>query len=82
MSSFKFELNYAGVSELLKSPEMQEECAKYGQQILNTAGEGYAIKNGVGAFRAGSTVYADTPHAYYSNRKHKTLQKALGGMIK
>lgn len=82
MSDFRFELDMAGVRELMQSAGMLEEVSKYGQKVLEMAGEGYAIKNGIGETRAGSTVHVDSPHAYYSNRKHKTLQKALGSLIK
>lgn len=82
MSDFEFELNWAGVKELMQSPEMLEIVSQYGAKVLEMAGEGYAVKNGIGETRAGSTIHVDSVHAYYSNRKHKTLQKALGSLIK
>jgi uncharacterized protein YigE (DUF2233 family) len=77
---FEFHLNSAGVREIMQSGEMLQIVSDLGQQVLSQCGEGYKIKNGVGETRAGSTVSVDSAHAYYSNRKHKTLQKALGGI--
>ena len=80
MSSFQFELNKDGVKELLQSAEMQSIVGEYGQQILNIAGDGYEVVNAVGKTRATSKIHPVTAKAYYSNRKHKTLQKALGSV--
>ena len=82
MSNFRFELDMGGVRELMQSAEMLDTVSEYGAKVLEIAGEGYAIKNGIGETRAGSTVHVDSAHAYYSNRKHKTLQKALGSICK
>lgn len=81
MSDFEFELDQAGIRELMQSGEMLEIVTEYGNRILAQCGEGYEIKAGVGETRAGVIVHPTNPHAYYSNRKHHTLQKALGGMI-
>lgn len=78
MSDFKFELNKEGVRELLQSAEMQKIVSEAGSRVLESCGEGYEIKNGVGATRAGSTVFPTTRKAANDNRKNKTLQKALG----
>lgn len=80
MSNFRFELNEAGVRELLKSSEMQAIVGEYGEQVRNIAGDGYEVVNAVGSSRATSKVHPATAKAYYSNRKHKTLQKALGSV--
>lgn len=82
MSDFVFELNQAGVRELLKSAGMQNAVNEVGEQILNACGDGYEVKHSVGRTRATCTVYPATAKAYYSNRKHKTLQKALGRVAK
>lgn len=80
MSDFKFELDKDGVRELMQSAEMQSIVNEAGGRILTQAGEGYEIANGIGATRAGSTVYPATAKAAISNRKNKTLQKALGSV--
>lgn len=79
MADFKFELNRAGVAELMRSSEMRGILAGYGDRVLSQCGDiGYEAETRVGKTRASTVVRAETPHAYYSNRKHHTLQKALG----
>lgn len=80
MSNFRFELNEAGVRELLQSGEMQSIVGEYGNRIAEICGDGYEVVNAVGRSRATSKVHPATAKAYYSNRKHKTLQKALGSV--
>ena len=82
MSDFLFELNQAGVRELLKSAEIQSKVNEVGEQILDVCGDGYEVKHNIGRTRATCTVHPATAKAYYSNRKHKTLQKALGRVAK
>lgn len=79
MADFKFELNRAGVAELMRSPEMQGILSGYGDRALSSCPDiGYEKESKVGRTRASVTVRAGTPHAYYENRKNHTLQKALG----
>ena len=80
MSNFKFVVNDEGLKELMKSEAAQNIVNGYGAQVLAYCGDGYEMQNGIGVARAGSRVVPATPHAYYSNRKHKTLQKALGSV--
>lgn len=85
MSKVKFELNRAGVAQLLKGAEMQGILSEYAEEVRGrcTAGsvgtEEYASAVQVRGSRAVGTVRADSAHAYYSNLKHNTLLKALGG---
>lgn len=76
---FKFELNSAGVSELLNCSEIKNVCMEYAENVRNTCGDGYEVQEYSGKYRSGARVHAATPHAYYSNLKHNTLLKALGG---
>lgn len=81
----KFELNRAGVAQLLKGAEMQGILGEYASEVQSrcTAGnvgpEEYEAAVSVRGTRAVGTVRTDSPHAYYSNLKHNTLLKALGG---
>lgn len=85
MSNVRFELNTAGVGELLRSEAMQEILSDYAEQVRGrcTAGEvgveEYETSTSVRGTRAVSTVRAATYHARNSNLKHNTLLKALGG---
>lgn len=85
MNSIRFELNSAGVVELMQSAEMQAILQEHadGVQSRCTAGnvppEEYGVSVRVSGDRAKAKVYAKTPHARNSNRVHRTLQKALWG---
>lgn len=79
MSKIKFELNREGVREMLRSAAIQGVCSEYASSVLNQCGEGYATNTRVGKNRVYCSVYPDTIHAHFSNLKHNTLLKALGG---
>lgn len=78
MSDFRFELDYEGIGQLLKSDEVKQVCEQRAKSVLDACGDGYEMDSKVGAKRVNVRVKAATPHAYYSNLKHNTLMKALG----
>lgn len=82
-SSFRFELNRAGVRELLQSSEMQTVLQEAAERVRSNAGSmtslEYRSQVRVGKNRAVATVAADSAAAYYENLKNNTLVKALGG---
>lgn len=79
----KFELNRAGVAELLKGAEMQSVLSEYAGQVKQRCNAGDADPSEFEAItevkgtRAVATVRAASSHAYYSNLKHNTLLKAV-----
>lgn len=77
---FKFELNRQGVKELLQSSEMKSICSQAANQAAAAAGDGYEVSTMTGATRVNARVSPATAHAYYSNLRHNTLLKALGGL--
>lgn len=77
MSKIKFELNSAGVQELLKSSQMQAILEDYAQQTANRAGEGYSAETHLGKKRAYANVYAETRKAKRDNLDNNTLLKSL-----
>ena len=83
MSNFRFELNRAGVRELLQSSEMQGILREASENIRSNAegmtGLEYRADVKVGKNRAVATIAADSAKAYYENLSHNTLLKALGG---
>lgn len=83
MSNFRFELNRAGVRELLQSSEMQGVLREASENIRSNAegmtGLEYRSDVKVGKNRAVATIAADSAKAYYDNLSHNTLLKALGG---
>jgi len=79
MSKVKFELNSAGVRELLQSAEMAGICKQYADQVQGRCGEGYTVDTYTGKTRVNASVHAATFKARRDNLKHNTLLKALGG---
>lgn len=78
MSKVKFELNRAGVRELMQSQEMLSVCRSYADEIRNRAGDGYEVDTFIGRNRANASVYAATNEARRDNYENNTLLKARG----
>ncbi|MDZ5548252.1 hypothetical protein [Enterococcus cecorum] len=77
MSNFKFKLNRAGVSQLMKSAEMKSVLISYASNIRNRCGDGYEQDIYVGSNRANAMVSAATAKAKRDNSKNNTLLKAV-----
>ena len=77
MSDLKFELNYAGVGELLKCDALCEGMQSIGSGVAARAGDGYEADTQIGKKRAHTFVKPTTKQAYYDNLKNNTLLKAL-----
>ena len=77
MSNFKFELDRAGVRELLQSEEMQDVLTSYAKSVQNRAGEGYSIH--VGRNRANVSVQTVDDNAMRDNLEKNTLLRSLRG---
>lgn len=71
--STKFVLNPDGVSQMLKSPEVQKALSEKAEAIRDRCGDGYVTHDNIGSKRARSTVVADTFKARYDNSKNNTL---------
>lgn len=79
MQEIKFELNRAGVRELLKSGEMKDICNDYAKGALARLGEGYAADSHEGKNRVNAMVYAETYQAKRENAKTNSILKAIRG---
>ena len=79
MSDFRFELNEAGVRELLQSAEMNEIITAYTDQINAEAGEGYEGDVQTGKNRIVGMVKAVSKEAIEDNEENNTLLRAIGG---
>lgn len=77
MDNLKFELNPAGVGQLLKSKELCKVLQNYGNDVAHRAGYGYGANTSVGKKRANTFVRPKTTKAYYDNLANNTLLKAL-----
>ncbi|MBE6164459.1 MAG: hypothetical protein E7156_03975 [Streptococcus gallolyticus] len=77
MSNFKFQLNRAGVAELMKSSAMQEILNEKASAIRSRCGDGYEQDSYVGQNRANAMVTASSFKAKRDNLKNNTLLKAV-----
>ena len=75
--SKKFELNYSGVVELMKSLVMIEVLRDKARGIQEAAGDGYEVTSYVGKNRANVSVKTKTKKAIRDNNKNNTLLKAM-----
>ena len=73
----KFELNRSGVSELMKSSNMQSILKKQATGMKNRAGSGYEQDLYVGKNRANAQVWASSKEARSDNMKNNTLLKSV-----
>ena len=78
MSKVKFELNRAGVRELMQSPEAVAVCKSYADKICSIAGDGFEVTTHVGKTRANASVGAATEGARKDNLENNILLKLLG----
>lgn len=77
MSNFKFQLNRAGVAELMKSSAMQEVLNEKASAIRSRCGDGYEQDSYVGQNRANAMVTASSFKAKRDNLTNNTLLKAV-----
>ena len=79
MSKVTFELNYAGVGEVLTSAEMQDVMNQYAQAAVGRLPQGYAWRESASNQRAAASVYTETYDAMKDNSKNNSLLKAVMG---
>lgn len=80
MSKIRFELNLAGLNEIMKSGEMQAMLDSAARSIAGSAGDGYEVESAHPiSFVAIASVRAATKEARKENSENNTLLKALGG---
>ena len=77
MSKVKFQLNRAGVRELLRSQGAANVCRTYANAVRNRAGEGYEVDTYTGKNRANASVRAATYKARKENYENNTLLKSI-----
>lgn len=78
MSKIKFELDRAGVGELLKSNEMMQLCAEEAITVKGKVGDGYKVTAYRGKTRVNASVHAETAKAKKECYEENTLLKAVG----
>ena len=80
LMSLKFELNLAGLNELMKSNEMKSALLEAGQAVARAAGPDYAAEVHTASFVAISNVYPNSKEAARENYKENTLLKAVSAV--
>ena len=76
----KFELNPEGVRRLLQSDEARKVCEDAAKQALQTLRNGYGSDTRTGKNRVIVEVAPKTPKAYYENKRHNAILKAVGSV--
>lgn len=76
----KIELNRDGIGALLKGPETREMVERFGDEVAQRAGTGYAARTHNSGQRHICNVYAATPEARQDNLENNTLIKAMGNL--
>ena len=79
MGKIKFELNKAGVRELLLSDEMMNVCNKYASSAISRLGNGYEMTSYHGRNRVNASVMAVTTEAKRENLETNSILKAVTG---
>lgn len=77
MSKMKFELNSSGVSELLRSAEMQNLLREKGKEVAERAGDGFELTVSPGQKRANAKISTTDIKSMARNKKHNILLKAM-----
>ena len=72
-----FKINKPGVSEIMKSGEMQAILSGKAKEIAARCGSGYGTDIYIGKTRANASVGAITKKAKRDNYKNNTLLKAV-----
>ena len=77
MSKIRFELNRAGVRELLRSQEMAAGLSDLAAGIAGRCGEGYASDVKTMPTRVIASVYTETDAAVRDNSENNTILRSL-----
>lgn len=77
MAKVKFELNRAGVRDLMLSPEMQNGLEQLGNAAVGRLGAGYSTNTYRGKNRVNVEVLAETMEARRENAENNTILKAV-----
>ena len=77
--NFKFELDRAGVRELLKSSEISGACEEVAAAAYAQLGDGYVMEPRNYPERSGYAIYPESREAEKDNLDNNSLLKAVGG---
>ena len=75
----EFELNRAGVRELMLSTQMMAICREKANSALSRLGDGYEATEHIGKNRVNVEIKAVSYKAQKENSQNNTILKSLGG---
>lgn len=79
MGKMRFELNRAGVRELLRSPEMEAVLRERAESVRRSLGDRFQTSSYTGRNRVNVSVYTTDATAMQDNLQNNTVLKAVGG---
>lgn len=77
MTKTRFEIDHAGVRDVLRSREIRDDLAVRARRIARAAGSGHSSQASVGHSRALAMVWTDTLAARRSEVEDSTLTRAI-----
>lgn len=78
MGKVKFQINLAGINELMKSPGIQGQLQAAGQAVASVADGNYGIDVHEANWIAVASIYPSDKESAKKNAKNNELLKALG----
>ena len=82
MANVRVELDRAGVSELMRSPEIEMELEKAAEPVMGILPEGYSKELRKGITRSNVRIWTDSVEAAKDNAENDTLLKAVNACSK
>lgn len=80
MAKVEFQLNPAGVRELLKSPAMLSGVEGLARAAVSRLGSGYEVTTHVGVNRVNAEVSTGDTRSRRDNSDHNAILKAVGSV--
>lgn len=74
-----FEVNSAGIIEMLQSSGAGTVCGNVARQVLSSAGDGFILDTRISGDRVAARVKVDSKEGYKKCMQDNVLLKALGG---
>ena len=80
MGKVKFELNLAGLNEVMSSPGMQAQLQAAGEAVAGAANGNYGVRVHTAEYVAIANVYPDDQESAKKNYEDNELLKAVGAV--
>lgn len=77
MSDFEIKLNSAGIQELLKSAEVQQQTESYAHAMVAKMNGNYTVDTQTGKYRAVTRVKTADKDTYFRNLHNNEMLKSM-----